>query len=121
VSDVLANCDAYVTSLATIEALAASVAVVGDAGAYANGLQESHLTSRATDVSNRETELLTDIDDISAVLASIDRLYDARYAWIDGRINLKSGILVKQERAVTQREENLDQIVLDLTKLLTSE
>lgn len=120
VSRVLGHTDSYVSARVTIEALAtATVPVVGDAGAYAHGVVGSDLSSRFTEVSNREAELIIDTQDISAVLANIDRLYDTRYAWIDGRINLESGILVKQERAVENRQDNLEQIVTDLIKLLT--
>lgn len=62
---------------------------------------------------------LGDTDTISGVLKSTDRLYDKRYAWIDARINLKSGILVKQQRAVDTRVETMAEIVNQLFKILS--
>ena len=95
--------------------------VVNDPGAFAHNLLDSMLTSRSAQVTARLAQVAQDIAGIGAVLSSIDRLYDVRFVWIDGRINLESGILVKQERAVAQRQKALAQIVKNMTKLLTTQ
>jgi hypothetical protein len=120
VAQVLGSTETADAERAAAVALTGAVAVFNDAGAYANGLENSDLAARSAEALARETQVQTDTQNISAVLESIDRLYDVRYTWIDGRINLENGILVKQERAVEQREEGLAQIVRDLTKLLTA-
>lgn len=120
VQEALGNADAALANRDSTEAAYSVETVNGDAGAFVHSLLESDLATRSAQASARETQVTTDIENISAVMASIDRLYDTRYVWIDGRINLENGILVKQERAVEQREENLEKLIKNLTKLLTA-
>jgi hypothetical protein len=57
------------------------------------------------------------VQDLQSVLSS-ERLYDGRFAWIDSRINLETGILPKKDRAVSNRQKALETMVMNLTKLL---
>jgi len=52
-------------------------------------------------------------------ILSAGELYDARFSWIDGRINLETGILPKKDRAILRRQKALENIVTNLTRLLT--
>lgn len=60
----------------------------------------------------------TDATALEGVLTQ-DQLYDGRYEWIDGRINLETGILPKTTRAVKNRQDALQRTLANLTKLLT--
>jgi hypothetical protein len=59
-----------------------------------------------------------DSANLAGALGPTDSLYDGRYVWIDGRINLETGILPKAARAVQSRQKSLAAIVTNLTKLL---
>lgn len=101
-----------------------AVAVIGDASAFARRTVTSDLDSRETQVNNR----ISDLEDpglghpvvLSSVLSSTGNLYDKRYVWIDARINLKKGSLVRKKRAVDDRLEAEKEIIKQLTKLLTT-
>jgi hypothetical protein len=82
-------------------------------GAHARALPT--LNSREAFVESRATN---SVQNLQNVLSS-GRLYDGRYAWIDGRINLETGILPKKDRAVLNRLKALENTVKNLTKLLT--
>jgi hypothetical protein len=56
---------------------------------------------------------------VSGVMSSGDHLYNARYVWIDARINLEKGIIVKQARAVDNRIKAQADLLNQLIKLLT--
>lgn len=114
----LLNADAALTNASAFSV--STVPVVGDASAYATDLTAASLTGRAAQVTARLAEAEADASNISSVMSSIDRLYDTRFVWIDARINLETGILVKKTRAVKSRQKALKQIIKDLTKLLTT-
>lgn len=61
------------------------------------------------------------IGKIQNVLASTDRLYDKRFTWIDARINLQTGILVGETRAIQARIQAQADVLKQLTKLLAVE
>jgi hypothetical protein len=100
-----------------------AIPVQGDAGAYARGTLQADLDTRSAQATAR----LTNLDDtaagppvtISAVMSAGDRLYDKRFTWIDARINLEKGILVKQSRAVANRIKAQADTLNQLVKLLT--
>lgn len=95
---------------------------VADSGAFARGLLTTDLNTRATDVANRITTLTDSasgpIGKIQSILSGTERLYDKRYTWVDARINLEKGLLVRQKRAVTDRIKAQADILKQLTKLL---
>ena len=99
------------------------VSVSGDAGARAVRLVTSDLDARETAVGARKTALENAssgyLSTLSGIMTSGDRLYDQRYAWIDARINLETGILVQQERAVTNRIKAQEETLNQLLKLLS--
>lgn len=89
---------------------------------FARAYTLADFTSRSTAVTNRKTYLdNTGISTVEKVLSSGDRLYDARFAWIDARVNLEKGIIVKQERAVSDRLKAQAETLKQLIKLLTVE
>lgn len=114
----LLNADIALASANSVSVLL--VPVVGDGSAYATDLTSAVLTGRAAQVTARLTEAEADASNISSVMSSIDRLYDTRFVWIDARINLETGILVKKARAVRNRKKALRRLIKDLTKLLTT-
>ena len=120
VVDTLVNSQSALTNVQILLSTMTSITVTNDASAFAHAVLDADLTTRQAQNTARNSETATDAGNINSVMASIDRLYDSRFAWIDGRINLERGILAKQERAVAQREKALADIIKNLTKLLTT-
>ena len=93
-----------------------------DPDAFARGWLGPELGAERAHVLARVAALTAmgsgDLDALSNVMKSTDRLYDKRYAWIDARINMKTGILQKRQRAVDARVEAQAEIVNQLFKLL---
>jgi hypothetical protein len=94
------------------------VGVSGDTGAFATGLKTSDLDDRYAVISARISEIPEITEKITAMLASTEMLYDKRYAWIDARINLESGLAVQQARAVVNRLKAQVDTYNQLIKLL---
>jgi hypothetical protein len=96
--------------------------VDGDTGARAVRLVTSDLDARETEVGTRKTALENAssgfIASLSGIMTSGDRLYDQRWAWINARINLETGILVQQGRAVENRLKAQEETLNQLLKLL---
>jgi len=100
------------------------ISVLGPSGSvdpdyFARGFGPLSVTTWYTDLSSRQGTISTSVADLEAILASSDRLYDKRYAWIDARINLEKGILVKQQRAVSERLKAQADMYNQLIKLLS--
>lgn len=76
--------------------------------------------SRSVVVSYRKTAVKTFIKQIEGLLRS-GNLYEVRYLWIDQRTNMKSGIAVQRNIAITKRVEDLLKITEDQKKLIVSE
>jgi hypothetical protein len=91
---------------------------VTDSTYFARGYTPTDLSNRTSAVNSRKAEVTASVPKIEAVLATSDRLYDKRYVWIDARINLEKGILVKQQRAVADRIKAQEETLKQLTKLL---
>jgi hypothetical protein len=88
---------------------------------FATGLITTELNARAADVVSRLADIASSEQQISDILANTDKLYDKRYVWIDTRINLESGLLVGQTRAIANRIKAQADILKQLTKLLAVE
>ena len=132
-----ASMDALFQQMLDVEALVAGVTaalavvqtVVGvedAAGAaepavFARATQTSDLNTRETALLARLAALPAAISEVEQVMANTDRLYDARFVWIDARINIQSGLLVQQARAVGERIQTQDDVLKQLTKLLAVE
>lgn len=102
-----------------VQSTATSLTVVGDSFAYVNSLTATDVTNRRTLItSTRQPQVSSNISSITTILATSDKLYDARYVWIDERINLKTGILVKQQRAVESRIQAQQDALNAMIKLL---
>jgi len=93
------------------------IAVLNDSGAFARATITNDLDVREAGILTRETQILTAISKLTTVLASSDRLYDKRFTWIDSRINLETGTLVKQERSRQQRLKANAETLKQLTKM----
>lgn len=120
VLDAAQSSSLFATTTTAFQAIASTpVAVSGDAGAYATRLVTSDLDARATAVAGRFTQVGTDVMSLESELSAGDRLYDKRYVWIDARINLEKGILVMKDRAVTTRIKAQQDVLKQLTKLLS--
>jgi hypothetical protein len=93
--------------------------VVSDPQAFAQGLtSNTQIQSRYTVVQARQLQVTDSITKITSTLAMSDRLYDYRYTWIDTRINLETGVLVKQQSAVSNRLKAQQDILNSMLKLL---
>jgi hypothetical protein len=108
VFSILAQNTTFVTTTTTWQTLlTTSVPVVGDAQAVAWGFLATDLTARHTVVQNRVNYLTNPatgpIALIENALTGTDRLYDARYTWIDARIDQQSGLLIQEAVAITNR------------------
>ncbi len=93
--------------------------VLGDADARATALLAADLPYRQAIAAARLASLSGVVSQIEAVLGGDGRLYDARYAWIDARINLSTGFVVRAARAVTDRATALETTRLQLLKILS--
>jgi hypothetical protein len=116
--------DAFSASSAFYTLAFTLIAVSGDTGARAVQWVTSDLDSRETVALARKTALEDAsggyIASLSGIMTSGDRLYDQRYSWIDARINLETGILVKKERALENRLKAQEEILNQLLKLLAT-
>ena len=125
--DVRSNAVSFYNATVPWSTLASSVVPVlvppgtADSTYFARGYTSSDFSARVATVNTRKTYVTSAIPKVTAVLASSDRLYDKRYVWIDARINLEKGILVKQERAVSNRIKAQEDTLKQLTKLLAVE
>jgi hypothetical protein len=93
----------------------------GDYRYFTRAFDVTSISNRNTTVTSRQSDLVTSIGTISSIMSSVDRLYDSRYAWIDARINLQTGILVKKKRAVADRVKAQADILTSMIKLLAVE
>lgn len=107
------------SSLAALSLLTSAVPVSGDAGAHATRLLGTSLIAREGAIISRISQASSAIDVLTNELAYGDKLYDKRYVWIDSRINLTGGILTKRERAVLNRHKAQQEVLAQLTKLLS--
>ena len=96
--------------------------VAGDAGASANLLLPSDVSGRLAVVQGRIAYLndqsIGPIATIEDALSGTEKLYDKRYAWIDGRLNVQTGFLAAEALAITNRITAQANIVNQLLKLL---
>lgn len=101
------------------DTLISPLSVVSDPQAFAQGLtNNTQVQNRYTAVQARQLQVIDSIAKITSTLAMSDRLYDYRYTWIDTRINLETGVLVKQQRAVSNRLKAQQDILNSMLKLL---
>ena len=96
--------------------------VAGDPGASSNYLLPTDVSNRIAVVSGRIAYLndpsLGPIATIHNALAGTEKLYDKRYAWINGRLNLLNGFLASEALAITNRIAAQANIVQQLLMLL---
>jgi hypothetical protein len=85
---------------------------------YVNSLLGSDLDAREAQVNARLAAIPAVSTLLSSILADTDQLYDKRYVWIDARINLEDGLLVRQDTAVKNRIKAQADVLKQLTKLL---
>jgi hypothetical protein len=103
--------------------ISTSISVVGSSGIpdptyFARGFLPVDISSWYNSVVDRQGYIPEVITKLETILASSDKLYDKRYAWIDARINLEKGILVQQQRAAANRIKAQNDILNQLIKLL---
>ena len=127
---VLSASQAWATSTTTWQATLAQTEPVYPLGVldplvYANPFLTSTFTARQATVTARAAYVNDatngPVPKLTNVLASRDKLYDKRFVWIDGRINVEKGFVYMQARAVDTRNANLVKQVNDLIKLLSLE
>jgi len=93
-----------------------------DPDTFARGTLTSDLDARDVLVDDRINNTLpADVITVEDVLANTDKFYDGRYAWIDTRINLKSGLIVQQATAEENRVQAQEDFYNQLIKLLAVE
>lgn len=122
----LVDVDQAVLDVTTFRSLVTTlVSVLADLGAYAVRTTPSDLTARLGDIGTRLNQVTNADPSVGAIaametaLASGDRWYEKRFSWIDTRINLETGILVKKDRAVDNRLKAQADALNQLIKLLT--
>jgi hypothetical protein len=116
-----ANFHASSTSWASLVSTPVPVLVppgVTDSTYFARGYLPADIITRRADVDARRNYVPDAVSQVESILASSDRLYDKRYVWIDARINLEKGLLVKQSRAIADRLKAQEETLKQLTKLL---
>jgi hypothetical protein len=119
VQDLLNNANTFATDTSSWSTLLAPIDVVPDYLAFVQGLTIStQVQDRFTKVTARQSQVSDALIKITGVLASVDRLYDYRYTWIDTRINLETGVIVKEQRAITNRIKAQQDILNSMLKLL---
>lgn len=74
-------------------------------------------TARSTKVNARISQIDEFIGQIEGILDG-EQLYNIRYLWIDQRVNRKEGTFVKKVIAAQKRQEDIQKIINDQTKLL---
>jgi hypothetical protein len=112
--------ETFLATVAPFLALVSSPApVVGDSSAWAVRTLTSDLDARAAVVQARITQVSAAVTALENELSAGDRLFDKRYTWIDSRINLESGILVKRSLAKANRLKAQANVINQLTKLLS--
>lgn len=97
------------------------LAGVTDSTAFARGILTADVDTRSTDVNARITALGSPTGPtlkLENILASTEKLYDKRFAWVDARINLEKGLLVIQQRAADDRAKAIQELLNQLIKLL---
>ena len=88
-------------------------------GVFARGYTAIELLDRATRVQARVSTVVPEFKStVENSLNSGDSLYDRRYTWINARINLNTGTLVKWIRAIQSRQQAQIAVVEAMTKLL---
>ena len=115
---------ALVAPIAALRAKLAPATVIGfdAANIFAVSVLKSDMDARETQVEARLSVLSgTVIPTILDLLTSSEALYDKRYVWIDARINLEKGLLVRQELATKERIKAQAEALKQLTKLLAVE
>lgn len=88
---------------------------------FTRGFLPTSVSAWYAELEQRQTDLSSVIPSIESVLDSGDRLYDKRYTWIDARVNLEKGILVKKQRAISNRIKAQENTLKQLTKILAVE
>jgi len=102
--------------------LVATIAIAGDTtNSYATSLRDATLSARLIRVNSRLAEIPAAVTAIEDILVNVDQLYDKRYVWVDARINLEDGLLVRQDTAIKNRIKAQAEILKQLTKLLAVE
>jgi hypothetical protein len=95
-----------------------SIPVVPDTSAFASGLTRSSISARHPLLNSRQSQVTDAVALINSILSDTDKLYDSRYAWIDDRINLQTGILIQKQRAVANRIKAQADALKAMIKLL---
>lgn len=111
---------ALVSPLAGLRAKLAPAQVVAFDGAHTFAMDVLGLDvdAREAQVVDRSEAIETVVEQLIDILANTEKLYDKRYVWIDARINLESGLLVRQELAVKNRLKAQTEMLKQLIKLL---
>lgn len=116
---ILQQCVTFVGPLASwFYTVSSPIAVTPDTAATAYGISRASISARSPLDIARQTQVANAISFIMSVLSDTDKLYDSRYAWIDDRINVQSGILIQKQRAVSDRIKAQEDALKAMIKLL---
>lgn len=95
-----------------------SIPVLSDSQAFATGVTTNGLLARNTHVATLLGGIQDNIDLIEDPMYRTDQLYEKRWVWVDARINLENGLLIRQTQATTNRLKTAEQNRKQLIKLL---
>jgi len=87
---------------------------------YVNRLMGDDVSNRSNALSDRQGYLASPTGPatkISLILQDRDQLYNKRFIWIDGRVNVQTGLLYLVDRYAAKRLSDLDEQMKNLTKL----
>jgi len=100
------------------EFLRETISFLNSTQAFISFHTDSGKAARMIAISDRQAKITTFKDNLSGILTNSDRLYDARYLWIQQRTNREYGSLVRKVRAELTRQTSLTQIAANQQKLL---
>lgn len=101
------------------EFLRETLAFVKSTKAYALSPTDSSKPTRMTDVVARKAKVTSFIDTVTGILKTGERLYDARYLWIQQRTNRETGSMVRTLRAALTRQKEMLKISASQQKMAT--
>lgn len=88
---------------------------------YANTLTMSQVTTRQGQLTTRTAYMNTILSKLNKVLATRDKLYEVRWSWVTGRLDVQKGMLYKIRVAQQQRLDAAARLTSQLLQLLALE
>lgn len=101
-------------------ALRSELAFYAETAAWQSSFSYGGVAARRARLVARLTEIRALASSLEEALKTSDKLYDARYLWIQQRTDKKDGTLSRYLRAVQERSETLAKIAADQQRMLVA-